>query len=47
MARIGFMASKEMLFENVDNDDGQTDDRCLAILKGVKKVRSAIKLFFF
>ena len=24
MARIGFMASEEMLFENVDDDDGRT-----------------------
>ena len=34
MARIGFMASEEMLFENVndgrtDNDDGQTTYACL------------------
>ena len=30
MARIGFMASEEMSFENVD--DGRTDDGCLPIL---------------
>ena len=29
MERIGFMASEEMSFENVD---GRTDDGCLAIL---------------
>ena len=33
MARIGFMASEEMSFENADNDDnGRTDDGCLPIL---------------
>ena len=29
MARIGFMTSEEMSFENVDNDDGRTTDACL------------------
>ena len=39
MEIIGFMASEEMSFENVDyddvgrtDDDGQMDDGCLAVL---------------